>query len=316
VAIVIYKDKMTAAICGDLRPNRKIGEGSIRVHEDFYPPGPDPCKERHPKDKYCVCILRSLLISLLVLLSVVPLQAYRVVIIGDSHSDFLSGGEYGTFARHLKKILDDKGYETSLYAWSGSTPSMWLDGTNRSPQLGATVALDRERPEEPSSVPTLAKIFARQKSPVDLIVIELGTNLLDSKRLNTKIVNPHQINALADAVKPEAKVCLWVGAPNYPEKVFNKKQQETLWGAIRDNVTGKDRYVYDSRYQPNLSTNGNPEFLNHAEYCPITVVGKNHRTITDYEHLCTKAATAWAEGVSLFIDCIQKKSSSTPSTHQ
>jgi N-acetylmuramoyl-L-alanine amidase/Fungal chitosanase of glycosyl hydrolase group 75 len=59
VAIVIYKDKVTAAICGDLGPNRKIGEGSIRVHEDFHPPGPDPCKERDPKDKYCVRILNA-----------------------------------------------------------------------------------------------------------------------------------------------------------------------------------------------------------------------------------------------------------------
>jgi hypothetical protein len=57
VAIVIYKDKITAAICGDLGPNRQIGEASIRVHEDFSPPGPDPCKERHPKDKYCLRIL-------------------------------------------------------------------------------------------------------------------------------------------------------------------------------------------------------------------------------------------------------------------
>jgi N-acetylmuramoyl-L-alanine amidase/Fungal chitosanase of glycosyl hydrolase group 75 len=59
VAIVIYGNKITAAICGDLGPNRKIGEASIRVHEDFHPPAPDPCKERHPRDKYCVRILNS-----------------------------------------------------------------------------------------------------------------------------------------------------------------------------------------------------------------------------------------------------------------
>jgi hypothetical protein len=57
VAIAIYKDKITAAICGDLGPNRKIGEGSIRVHEDFFPPAPDPCKARDPNDKHCVRIL-------------------------------------------------------------------------------------------------------------------------------------------------------------------------------------------------------------------------------------------------------------------
>ena len=43
VAIVIFKDKITGAICGDLGPTKKIGEGSIRVHEAFHPPAPDPC---------------------------------------------------------------------------------------------------------------------------------------------------------------------------------------------------------------------------------------------------------------------------------
>ncbi|MEY2563837.1 MAG: hypothetical protein QOH88_2030 [Verrucomicrobiota bacterium] len=43
VAIVIFKDKITAAICGDMGPTKKIGEGSIRVHEALHPPAPDPC---------------------------------------------------------------------------------------------------------------------------------------------------------------------------------------------------------------------------------------------------------------------------------
>lgn len=43
VAVVIFKDKITAAICGDLGPPNKIGEASIRVHEALHPPAPDPC---------------------------------------------------------------------------------------------------------------------------------------------------------------------------------------------------------------------------------------------------------------------------------
>jgi hypothetical protein len=43
VAVVIFKDKITAAICGDMGPTKKIGEGSIRVHEALHPPAPDPC---------------------------------------------------------------------------------------------------------------------------------------------------------------------------------------------------------------------------------------------------------------------------------
>jgi hypothetical protein len=43
VAIVIFKDMITAAICGDFGPVAKIGEASIRVHESLQPACPDPC---------------------------------------------------------------------------------------------------------------------------------------------------------------------------------------------------------------------------------------------------------------------------------
>lgn len=48
VAVVIFKDKITTAICADMGPTKKIGEGSIRVHEAFHPPAPDPCSVRQP----------------------------------------------------------------------------------------------------------------------------------------------------------------------------------------------------------------------------------------------------------------------------
>jgi hypothetical protein len=47
MAIVIFKDKTAAAVCGDLGPPNKIGEASIRVHEALQQPGcPDPCPKR------------------------------------------------------------------------------------------------------------------------------------------------------------------------------------------------------------------------------------------------------------------------------
>jgi hypothetical protein len=58
VAIVIFKDKITAAICGDLGPAPKIGEGSIRLHEALHPPAPDPCSHRNP-DGTCRQILNA-----------------------------------------------------------------------------------------------------------------------------------------------------------------------------------------------------------------------------------------------------------------
>ena len=58
VALVIYKDKIAAAICGDIGPSRKIGEGSIRLHEALHPPAADPCSERQP-DGSCMRILND-----------------------------------------------------------------------------------------------------------------------------------------------------------------------------------------------------------------------------------------------------------------
>ena len=58
VALVIFKDKIAAAICGDIGPSKKIGEGSIRLHEALHPPAPDPCSLRQP-DGSCKRILNA-----------------------------------------------------------------------------------------------------------------------------------------------------------------------------------------------------------------------------------------------------------------
>jgi hypothetical protein len=47
LAVVVFKDKTAAAICGDIGPFNKIGEASIRVHESLQQMGcPDPCSRR------------------------------------------------------------------------------------------------------------------------------------------------------------------------------------------------------------------------------------------------------------------------------
>jgi hypothetical protein len=58
VALVIFKDKIAAAVCGDIGPSKKIGEGSIRLHEALHPPAPDPCSLRQP-DGSCKRILNA-----------------------------------------------------------------------------------------------------------------------------------------------------------------------------------------------------------------------------------------------------------------
>jgi glycosyl hydrolase group 75 (putative chitosanase) len=59
VAIVIFQDKITAAIAGDIGPSdHQIGEASIRVHEAFHPPAPDPCQKRDA-NQFCELILNE-----------------------------------------------------------------------------------------------------------------------------------------------------------------------------------------------------------------------------------------------------------------
>lgn len=58
VAAVIYRDKISAAIAGDIGPKAKIGEGSIRLHEAFCPPFSDPCSRRN-EDGACHRIRNS-----------------------------------------------------------------------------------------------------------------------------------------------------------------------------------------------------------------------------------------------------------------
>ncbi len=55
MAIVIFKGKITAAVCGDLGPHVKIGEASIRVHESLFDAVDckDPCTKRDAKG-YCL----------------------------------------------------------------------------------------------------------------------------------------------------------------------------------------------------------------------------------------------------------------------
>ncbi len=60
VAVVIFKDKITAAVCADMGPFNKIGEASIRVHEKLSDGHacPDPCARRH-RQGHCLRIRNS-----------------------------------------------------------------------------------------------------------------------------------------------------------------------------------------------------------------------------------------------------------------
>lgn len=46
VAVVVYRGRLATALAGDTGPAKKIGEGSIHLHEMLSPPAPDPCSGR------------------------------------------------------------------------------------------------------------------------------------------------------------------------------------------------------------------------------------------------------------------------------
>lgn len=65
VCVIIFEDKITAAVFGDIGPgtgpghnNPKIGEYSIRVHNRLRPRAPDPCSHRDDVGK-CLRVLNS-----------------------------------------------------------------------------------------------------------------------------------------------------------------------------------------------------------------------------------------------------------------
>ncbi|HMG04409.1 MAG TPA: N-acetylmuramoyl-L-alanine amidase [Chthoniobacterales bacterium] len=60
LAVVIYKGVKAFALCGDIGPFKKVGEGSIRLHELLRPAAPDPCKNhRDPATGFCRQIFDS-----------------------------------------------------------------------------------------------------------------------------------------------------------------------------------------------------------------------------------------------------------------
>jgi hypothetical protein len=217
--------------------------------------------------------------------------------IGDSHSDFKSAayrGDFGFFGQRLKELLDGKGYDTSLYAASNSTPKWWFDGINRTTTTwGATEAIGNNQPFTPTNVRKLDYIFPERKPPVDLVVIEQGTNMLGKDEED----NSKQITGFVDRLRSKAKACLWVGAPRYPPQIYPEKQQTALWDLIQKHEKPKNGwFVYNSRFQPNRDETGKPVFITDFKYCA--------RNKKDKEHLCMEAASKWAEGVSLMIGYI------------
>ncbi len=103
LAIVVYRDIITAAICGDLGPSHKIGEGSIRVHEAFHPPAPDPCATRNP-DGSCRRI-HDVSIEHDVLFFVFPGSAISSALTPDNAETLIKAKAFALFAQlHAKPV--------------------------------------------------------------------------------------------------------------------------------------------------------------------------------------------------------------------
>jgi len=96
VAAVIYRNRITAAICGDIGPVHKIGEASIRVHEAFIPDAPDPCL-RSP-DGSCKRI-HDVSIDQDVLTFAFPDSAFGSELNPDNAEVLIKARAYGLFAQ-------------------------------------------------------------------------------------------------------------------------------------------------------------------------------------------------------------------------
>lgn len=97
LAAVVYRNILTAAICGDLGPTHKIGEGSIRLHEAFHPPAPDPCSARNP-DGSCRRI-HDASIEENVLFFVFPGSAIGAALTPDSAEMLIKARAFALFAQ-------------------------------------------------------------------------------------------------------------------------------------------------------------------------------------------------------------------------
>lgn len=97
LAVIVYRNLLTAAICGDLGPAHKIGEGSIRLHEAFHPPAPDPCAARNP-DGSCRRI-HDVSIEEDVLFFVFPGSAIGAALTPDNAEVLIKARAYALFAQ-------------------------------------------------------------------------------------------------------------------------------------------------------------------------------------------------------------------------
>jgi Fungal chitosanase of glycosyl hydrolase group 75 len=96
VAAIIYRNRITAAICGDIGPMHKIGEASIRVHEAFIPDAPDPCR-RNP-DGSCR-IIHDVSIDQDVLIFAFPNSALGAQLNPDNAEALVKARAYALFAQ-------------------------------------------------------------------------------------------------------------------------------------------------------------------------------------------------------------------------
>jgi len=162
----------------------------------------------------------------------------KVLMIGDSHTCGVFGGE-------MDKLLRSTGASVESYGSSGSSPSWWMNGQTTHSGFVARHADGRvEQPpwNSPHATPKLADLIREQKP--DVLVVSLGGNMRGMSESQVKA----QVKMLADVAKANGTKLVWAGPPDRRADMENPAELERFNRMLRDAVAPYGGFVEGSKY--------------------------------------------------------------------
>lgn len=121
----------------------------------------------------------------------------KAIIIGDSHA-------CGSFGAELVSRMAKHGYDAELYCAVSSAPIHWLNGTVPKGQSCQFQAIGAKLGKCPTAMPKLSDLLSK---PIDLVVVELGTNSLLDK------VPDANYSKMIKQISAAKIKCAWISAP-------------------------------------------------------------------------------------------------------
>jgi hypothetical protein len=138
--------------------------------------------------------------------------AKRLILIGDSHTA-------GAFGHALDGLLRKRVPAVETYGSCGASPAWYVPGNGASGHTSACgtwfhrySAADPAKLEEVTSASPTPLIGALLKEKPDVVVVALGTNMIDWNKGG--ISGLESAAALGSAIKAAGARCLWIGPPD------------------------------------------------------------------------------------------------------